>query len=426
MYDSKIRRAAMRGDRPTINDYALMDPDISHLHGDRVDRQAMRAYRLGRVREELAKRDLAGTVLFDPVNVRYATGTRNMAVWHLHNPARYAFVATDGPVIVFEYEYGDPERQPEPIETVDEVRPAMSWYYFGSGEHTPQRARLWAREIAELVDEHGGGSRRIAIDNLNPEGAAALAALGVETMDGYEVLEQARAIKSAEEIAAMRIAIDASQKGMDEMRRALVPGVTENELWAELHRANIAHGGEWIETRLLSSGPRTNPWFQECSDRPVRDGELLAFDTDLIGVFGYCVDISRTWVVGDRPTDEQRRLYSHAVAQIAHNTELLRPGATFREIADKAWRIPDEFLPLRYSGMMHGVGMCDEWPGIAHRVDFEDSGYDGVIEANMTICVESYIGAVGGAEGIKLEQQVLVTEDGPEVMSTYPLEEDWL
>ena len=85
---------------------------------------------------------------------------------------------------------------------------------------------------------------------------------------------------------------------MAEMQAALRPGISENELWAELHRGNIARGGEWIETRLLSSGPRTNPWFQECSSRTIEAGDLVAFDTDLIGPYGFCADLSRTWYCG--------------------------------------------------------------------------------------------------------------------------------
>ena len=92
------------------------------------------------------------------------------------------------------------------------------------------------------------------------------------------------------------------------MAAALRPGITEQALWSHLHRANIDAGGEWFEARLLTSGPRTNPWYHGCSDRVIEDDDLVAFDTDLVGLGGFSVDISRTWHVGDRrPTDEQRR-----------------------------------------------------------------------------------------------------------------------
>jgi Xaa-Pro aminopeptidase len=87
-----------------------------------------------------------------------------------------------------------------------------------------------------------------------------------------------------------------------------------------------------------------------------------------------------------------------------------------------AWKIPDEFVANRY-GPAHGIGLADEYPDLPDAMDWERSGYDGVLEANMTFCIESYIGAVGGAEGVKLEQQVLVTADGPQVLSSFPFED---
>ncbi|TIV89859.1 MAG: M24 family metallopeptidase, partial [Mesorhizobium sp.] len=83
------------------------------------------------------------------------------------------------------------------------------------------------------------------------------------------------------------------------------------ELWSALHAENIARGGEWIETRILTSGPRTNPWMQEAGPRRIVSGDLVAFDTDMVGPYGMCADFSRTWHCGDgRPTDEQRRLHA--------------------------------------------------------------------------------------------------------------------
>ncbi len=103
--------------------------------------------------------------------------------------------------------------------------------------------------------------------------------------------------------------------------------------------------------------------------------------------------------------------------------DLIRPGLTFNEFSERAWRIPKEFYGNRYSSLVHGVGLCDEYPKIVHSPDQTRLGYDGVFEPNMTVCVESYMGVGGGAEGVKLEQQVLVTETGCEVMTVFPFEE---
>ncbi|HEX9768704.1 MAG TPA: Xaa-Pro peptidase family protein, partial [Kiloniellales bacterium] len=290
-----------------------------------IDMRALRAYRLGRLRDQLKRCDTAGILLYDPINIRYATGARNMTVWTLHNAVRYCFVATEGPVVLFDF-HSTPHLAAG-LETVDEIRPAVYWYYFAAGPRGAERAKPWAAEIADLVRRHGGGNRRLAVDKCDYLGIDALRAAGLEVTDGQEVTELARRLKSPEELACMQASIAVAEVGMAEMRAALRPGLSENQLWSILHQVNIAHGGEWIETRLLASGPRTNPWFQECSDRVIRPGELVAFDTDLIGPYSYCADISRTYFCGPgRPSDEQRRLYRLAWEQIHANMALVKPG----------------------------------------------------------------------------------------------------
>ena len=97
-----------------------------------------------------------------------------------------------------------------------------------------------------------------------------------------------------------------------------------------------------------------------------------------------------------------------------------------RRCPRKAWPIPSEFQANRYASLIHGVGLADEYPSFKHWVDFETRGYNGVIEPGMTLCVESYIGSEGGHDGVKLEEQILITDDGLTPLSTYPLEEEWL
>ncbi len=161
--------------------------------------------------------------------------------------------------------------------------------------------------------------------------------------------------------------------------------------------------------------------------RPIEAGDMVSFETDLIGPYGYCADMSRSWLAGDgKPGDEQRRLYAAAYEQIRHNIAILKPGMTFREVSEAAWPIPDAFLSLRYSSLIHGVGLADEYPSIRHAADFEAKGYDGLVMPGMTLCVESFIGVEGGKEGVKLEEQVLITEDGCKPLTSYPFEESWL
>lgn len=387
-----------------------------------IDQRRLRRYRLERIRRELRARDLAGAVFVDAINVRYATGSRNMQIWTLRNPARYVFVPSEGPVVMFEFSGCD--HLIRHIETIDEIRPATGWFYFTSGPRIAEQAKRWAAEIADLVARHGGGNRRLAIDRINPEGLNALAAHGIEVHDGQEVAERARAVKSPDEIACLSASIAVCELGLRRVSDALTPGILENELWARLHETNIAHGGEYIETRLLNSGPRTNPWFQESSDKRIERGELVALDTDLIGPHGYFADMSRTFHCGPgKPTGEQRELYSLAYEQIHHNIRLLKPGAGFREISQASWRMPERYVAHRYMSLVHGAGLCGEYPYIPYPQDFSAKGYDGLIEENMTVCIESFIGNERGGEGVKLEELALITNKGAVPLTTFPFEE---
>ena len=153
----------------------------------------------------------------------------------------------------------------------------------------------------------------------------------------------------------MRCAMAACEAACAEMRAAMTPdavraGLTEVDLWAEMQKGNHIRGGEWIETRILSSGPRTNPWFQECGPRVIGMGELLGFDTDLIGPYGYCADISRTWLIGGedpsvKATDEQRRLYAVAYEHIMEKMTLLKPGVPFRDLTFQGINCPRSSAP---------------------------------------------------------------------------------
>ncbi len=389
-----------------------------------VDLDVVRKYRLHRLRLEMERADVAGLLLFDQINTRYATDATNMQVWCSHYETRCVFIALDGPVVLFDY--ANHPHLAEDLPGIDEYRVIPSFYYFSAGYHGEARAQVFASQIEDLVRQHSGDNRRLAVDRLSFMACDALRQKGLMLVDGEAIAEQARAVKSAEELTLMRASMAVCEQACRAMHEALQPGITENALWARLHETNIRLGGEWIETRLLSSGPRTNPWFRECSMRPIERDDLVSFDTDLIGPYGYCSDISRAWLCGDRPNDEQRRLYAAAYEQIETNIAVLGPGLSFREVSQRCWKIPKAYLSQRYPSLMHGVGLADEYPSIKHWVDFETKAYEGVLQPGMVLCVESFIGVEGGREGVKLEEQVIITETGTERMSSYPFEVDWL
>ena len=387
------------------------------LREDEIDFDKLRSYRLDRVRNELKKNNIEACILFDPVNVRYALDTVNMSVYNMHNLTRYCFIPVDGPTIL--YEYFNCEILSKGLDLIDEIRPAITWDYFSNGDQSELQLKKWVNEVNDLSNSYFK-SKKIAIDVINGPAVNELNKKGIKVLEAKKILEQARVIKSSEEIKCMRAALDVADIGIIKMRDYLKSGITEDELWSILHKTNIENGGEWIECRILSSGSRTNPWMQESSNKIIQDGEIVSFDTDMVGPYGYCADISRAFVCGNKFNEYQKKLYQTAVEQIDYNSRLIKAGLTFKEFTEKAWILPEKYYGNRYSVMLHGIGLCDEWPAIRYPTDGGERG--GTFQKNMTITLESYIGEVGGNEGVKLEQQYLVGENGLELMSHHPLE----
>ena len=115
---------------------------------------------------------------------------------------------------------------------------------------------------------------------------------------------------------------------------------------------------------------------------------------------------------------DQKDLYLKAKDQLDHNAELIKPGAAFREIAESAWPIPEEHQASRYYCIGHGLGMSGEFPNIPHAIAGEPYALDGTVEPNMVICIESYVGSEKSGQGVKLEDQLLVTPGNVERMSS--------
>ena len=394
----------------------LTPPDLSRMREDRWKR----------LTQALVDRDYGGLLMFDPLNIRYATDTTNMQIWNTHNPFRACLLCADGHMVMWEYKNSPFLVTFNPL--VKELRSGATFFYNSTGDRGEAAAKGFAQQVDEVMRAHAGSNRRLAVDKVMVHGLRALEAIGFTVEEGEEVTERTRAIKTPDEILAMRCAMVACHNAVAEMEaftRENVPkgSVSEDAIWAELHAGNIRRGGEWIETRLLASGPRTNPWFQECGPRIVQNNEIVAFDTDLIGCYGICIDISRTWWVGDqRPTNAMISAYGHALDHIRDHQARLKPGVTIRELVFEGHQLEDRYWKQKYSCKMHGVGLCDEWPYVHYPDGWMEGAFDAHLEPGMVLCVEALVSPEGGDFSIKLEDQVLITETGCENLTRYPFD----
>jgi Xaa-Pro aminopeptidase len=387
----------------------------------RVDMARLRRERLARLQSEISRAGLGALLLYDPVNIRYATGARDCGVYPFRFFQRYALVPREGRPMLFAG-LSDMYAPPDTIT----VRESLFWDYFPCGRSVEKAAYRWAADLKSALKELGVAGERLGFDRLDFTGSEVLRAERIALADGRVPIEKARSLKTSDELALIRQACAIADVAICAVRDAIRPGVSENELFAILAATNIKLGGEHMDSRLLTAGSNTNPWYQYATDRLVRDGELVAMDTDMAGPLGYFADISRTYLCGDRkPTPDQREAYRIAYDFIQESLALFRPGVSFREIGEKAPAFPEEYKAQRYVVLAHGVGMSDEWPAIYFPdVSWSAFGNDpDVLQESMVICVEALVGKVGGRESVKLEEQLIIARSGPEIISFAPF--DW-
>ena len=402
----------------TNPDSLICDDDWSdltqHRQPEPVDDERLHRWRLSRLRGQLEKTGAAMCLLVSPVSLRYAVNYRDYPLFQSHMPQTYLFLSMEGPTVIHGAMWGS--------SWADDTRAGRPISFFDGAERLGEYAEQLADDVVNYLKEIGTDNRRVAVEYINPSITRAFLSRGIELIDGVLISEPARVIKSPDEINCIRWAVAVAEHGIARLKQALRPGVSEVKLWGLLNYTNLANNGDWHEGRMLASGPRINPWLQEASPREVQSGDLVGLDTDMVGPRGYFADVSRTFLCGPaRATARQRELYQLAWEEISHNLAVIRPGLSLSEFQKRAYVPAEEFHQHAYPCVIHGVGMSDEYPQVKPAFRGENP-YDGVIEKDMVICVESYMGAVGEPDGVKLEQQILVTKSGYELLSLSPLE----
>ena len=349
-------------------------------------------------------RNLGAVILTDSVNIRYSTGLDIMTIWCSTNLAHYVVLPAEGPPVIFEFA----QAQHRSRQFWADVRPARSWQHRFAAEDSGAEAAGRAREIASLLAERGLAHEPIGVDMLDVIGFRALSDVGLALVDADEPLQAARRVKTKDEVELMRFAAGVAEAALFELEASIRPGVSERELLATFWHSVLRLGGEYCFTRLVASGERTNPWFQEASNRLVRPGDLVAIDTDMIGPEGYACDMSRTFVCGATASPLQREAYTIARDFVQALGDLLVAGTSYREVVERLPALPDRYRTQEYPVYVHGIGMDDESPFIGPE---DGLGYhDGQLRPGMVVCVECYAGLVGGADGVKLEDEILVGE----------------
>ena len=380
-----------------------------------VDETEIRAHALNRVRGQLRDAELAAVLLCDPPNVRYVSGdglapcgccttptasssSQSTAIRSSGNMGRTLRRSTRRPPLALRCGSPRPGGCSEMVSFPARAlsgSPPKSPAFYASGDCP---ASLWG------------------IDHLDGAGYAALHAAGLDLRDAQQPLELARCVKCDAEIAAIRNSIAVCDAALTDLRTALSPGMTEYEAWALFLGGALRRGADTLNAAYSPRGRGPTPGGARRATGDFRRAIFLALDTDLIGPLGYLADISRTYLCGQAPpTEDQSELYGVAYGFIEDVIPHLHPGASFADLGELGRLMPEPYRELTYPFIAHGSGMGDEYPA----VKFTDH-HPGALEANMVLSVEAYVGRVGGHEGVKLEEPVLVTDDGAVKLSAAP------
>ncbi len=378
----------------------------------RFDVEALRLERLARLQAAMGAHGVDVCLLFHEPNIRYATGASAMPVYAMSTFVRCAVVPQEGTPILFEHAnsmHRSALRAPD-------VRPMHAWEFFDD----PQReADTWAAETLAAMREFGGAGDVVAADRLGVPAHLALTGLGVTIRDAAPVTQEARRVKTPQEIVLLDVNAAMVMEMLEAFESAVAPGVSERELLAVLSDVMLRGGGEYLATNTVCGGPNTNPWRAEATDRRLEAGDLVFVDTDTVGIEGMFFCVSRTFPVGESPSPEQRDTYRASHEWLQAMEASIRPGITCGELASIAPRIPERYAAQRYECMVHGIGLEEENPSVCHPQD-RQSNADTVIEEHMALVVELYAGEVGAGHGVKLGDQVVVTRDGVRVLCPFP------
>jgi Xaa-Pro aminopeptidase len=379
----------------------------------RYDVEALRLERLARLQAAMRTHDVDVCVLFNEPNVRYATGATAMPVYSMSTFVRCAVVPPEGTPILFEHAnsmHRSALRAPD-------VRPMHAWEFY---DDPRAEAEGWVDETLAAIRELGASGKVVAVDRLGAPAYLALNGRGVEIRDSAPVTQEARRIKTSQELVLLDVNAELVMDMLTAFEAAIAAGISERELLAVVTDVMVRGGGEYLATTTVCSGPNTNPWRAEVTDRRLEDGDLVYVDTDTVGIEGMFFCVSRTFPVGDAtPSSEQRDAFRASYDWLQEMEELVRPGLSCGDLASLAPPIPERFLAQRYECMAHGIGLEEENPSVCHPRD-RQSNADTLIEEDMALVVELYAGEVGSRHGVKLGDQVVVTSDGIRVLCPFP------
>jgi Xaa-Pro aminopeptidase len=400
-----------------IKTYGLMGVDWE----ERVNYERLRNERLARIKKLLKESEMGALLCFDMTNVRYITAT-HIGTWAMDKLARFTLLPQDDEPIMWDFGSAARHHQLYCPWLSERSRAGISTLR-GAMLPAAGRAEDVARKIRVELEERGLLNEPVGIDAVELPVLFALQAEGIKVVDGQQLMQQARIIKTQDEITLLNSACMMVDAAYDELYRFMKPGIRENECVGLVSKVLYDLGSEHVEGVNAISGERCSPHPHVFSDRALRPGDPAYFDI-LHSYNGYRTCYYRTFAVGSASqamVDAYKRC--RYILDIAIDS--IKPGVTTADIA-QLWPKAEEFgfpneeaaFALQYG---HGVGLSIwEKPIFSRLVSLD---HPEVIEEGMVFALETFWPASDGWSAARIEEQLVVTRDGCEVITRFPAED---
>ena len=390
----------------------------------RVDFDRLRKDRLARARMMMEKHDLGALVCFVGENVRYITSVYQ-GNWKNNIFIRYCVLPRGGDPVLFETAGSDLEcAKIDAPWLKGNIRPAITWKWAETAEQ--MMADRMVDSVYRVLEENHVTGEKIGVDMMDPSATAAFQRRGLTLVSGWPAMSGARVVKTPDEIECLKISSAIGDTSMWKIENEwLKPGVTEAHITAKVNEYLYEKGFDFVYDIIVASGGNTSPYRRWHTDKTVRLGDLVIVDQNAIGPGGYFVDFVRTFKVGGKLTAKEKDLYKECYESMYGAIEMMRAGNTSADVAKK---LPvyadDEYGTVTLQQFAHSIGLSlyeGMWISRAYSMD-----YPVELQEGMYFAAETFAGHPGLEQTVRLEENLLVTKDGPIVFTKHPFYEEAL
>lgn len=394
---------------------------------ERVNYERLRRDRLQRLKNQMQKYDFSALLLNLGDNIRYATGTWDQ-IWRMANQTRYCLVPRQGEPILFETVGTDLEWIKMNCPWMEgRLRPAIT-YRFSSAAFN-HMLKKHVGQVKNCLLELGVNLKedKIGFDTMDVVTHQAFKEAGVNLVSGALPMQQARVVKTKDELEILKIVCAIADACFWKIKYEFAkPGITEKELVGMISQFLFDRGVQSMPyVGVVASGGNTNPYLRAYTDRLMRPGDMLIVDLAGPAYNGYFMDFVRCWPLAAKFTPGQKDLYKRCYNSLYAAINAIKPGATTADVAMGFLPgVDDDEGTCSLLQFGHSLGLSSYegyWISRGFSLD-----YPMPLEKDMFFAIETYVGDPGGQEGIRLEENLVVTDTGYKCFSLFPFEEEVL